>query len=237
MKRKRGITFSVGLFLLCSLLIGLGLGLEDSSGESPPKDSFLSTCMEVIDAITFYEDELQKYKYDDECAPYRYIGNAVLEKNNLKKNVISDGELFCESSFERKKSVHENGGHKSVYVNGYKEHITETFHFEEDQRDDCIGMVNLFNSCSTVRRSVFGDTPLIHCAEQSEKHFCNRRVQKMEDKNYIYTCSDMIVPYLLGAKNKEKTYSQMCHDVKDYAKVLKNEKNEIFKKKKKNKKV
>ncbi|ANQ08223.1 Uncharacterized protein PCOAH_00027000 [Plasmodium coatneyi] len=331
MRRKTVLTFSVGVLLFCSLLIGLGMCLADSSGEAPPPDSFLSTCMEVIDAITFYEDELQNYKYDDKCAPYRYIGNTVLEKHNLsnyncyakiqkalcklsytrvampegesgegnaykgeghhtedtteenstneehmeedfptegngdtckrtkdtfisllknctergygdplahcasldmKKNVISDGELFCESSFERKKSVQENEQHKSVYVNGYKKDITETFHFEENQRDDCIGMVNLYNNCSTVRRSVFGDTPLTHCAEQSEKHFCNRRLHKMEDKNYIYTCSDVIVPYLLGANNKEKTYSQMCHDVKDYAKVLKNEKNEFLKKKK-----
>ncbi|EUD67207.1 hypothetical protein C922_02357 [Plasmodium inui San Antonio 1] len=332
MKRKMVLTFSMCLFLFCCLLSGLGMGVAHSSGEASPRDSFLSTCMEVIDAITFYEDELQNYKYDDECAAYRYIGNTVLEKHNLsnyncyakiqkalcklsytrvntpegdrgeghtdrkgerhhrentteenstnevnpkedfpsegddatctrtkdmfmsllrkctergygdplvhcasldmEKNVISDGGLFCESSFERKKNVQENGRHKSVYANGYKKDMIQTFHFEEQQRDDCIGMVNLFNSCSTVRRSVFGDTPPTHCVEQSEKHFCNRRLHKMEDKNYIYTCSDVIVPYLLGAKNEGKTYSQMCHDIKDYAKVLKNEKNEFLKKKK-----
>ncbi|KJP90252.1 hypothetical protein AK88_00100 [Plasmodium fragile] len=333
MKLKTVLTYYVCLFLFFCLLSGLGMGLADSSGEAPPPDSFLSTCMEVIDAITFYEDELKKYKYEHKCAAYRYIGNAVLEKHNLsnyncygkiqkalcklrytrvappeeerdeehedkkgdrhnredtteenntnaehpqehfltegegdtctrtkdmfmsllrkcteggygdplahcasldiEKNIISDGELFCESSFERKKkSVQENEQHKSAYVNYYKNNIIETFHFEEDQRDDCIGMVNLFNNCSTVRRSVFGDKPLTHCVEQSEKHFCNRRLHKMEDKNYIYTCSDVIVPYLLGANNKGKTYSEMCHDVKDYTKVLKNEKNEFLKKKK-----
>lgn len=54
----------------------------------------------------------------------------------------------------------------------------------------------------------------------------------MEDKNYIYTCSDVVLPYLLSANNKEKTYSQMCHDVKDYANMLKNEKNEFLRRKK-----
>ncbi|EDL45749.1 hypothetical protein PVIIG_03230 [Plasmodium vivax India VII] len=333
MKRKKVLSFSVGFFLLCCTLIGLGISLADSSGEAPSQESFLSTCMHVIDAITFYEDELQNYKYDDECAAYRHIGNTVLEKHNLsnyncyakmqkalcklsyarvetpegetaeehadgkgerelregateengtyvehqredfpteggadtctrtkdlfisllrkctergygdttahcasldiEKNVISDGELFCESSFERKKSVQENGGNKSVYVNGYKKGITETLHFEEHQRDDCIGMVNLFNNCSTVRRSVFAGLPLTHCAEQSEKYLCSRRLHKMEDKNYIYTCSDVVVPYLLGASNRGKTYSQMCHDVNGYANLLKNEKNEFLKKKKK----
>ncbi|GAW81128.1 hypothetical protein, conserved [Plasmodium gonderi] len=335
-------------------------------------NNLIETCMRISEGITYYEDELKNYKYDDQCFPYREIGNYVLEKHNLssyncyrkiqkplckmsytsitnpmveeidankschkhikkytneenenvisnisqdeehvvvknnreekgetgrtnvtsmmdtinentrnkhisevdninvgypqcvrtkelftslllqclengygnpmshcasldmKKNVILDGELFCQSSYERRRlEMEEDGVHKSIYGNNYKKYIIKTFDFKKDEMDNCIDMVNIFNQCSIVEKSIFPQKKPNDCIQQGVKHFCNEKIQKMDDVDYINTCSDIILPYLLISKYKNNTYYQLCHNINDYANMLKRKKNQFLKKKKK----
>ncbi|SBS99238.1 hypothetical protein, conserved [Plasmodium malariae] len=151
-----------------------------------------------------------------------------------EKNVILDGALFCESSYERK-SVEDYNITKSVYGENYKKIIIKTFDFKNEQMEDCLNMVNIYNNCSIVEKSIFSnkkkDTDF--CTTERSEYFCRYKIEKQNDMNYIYTCSDIILPYLLSSKDENKTYDQLCNNISNYVNLLKEKKNYYLKKKRK----
>ncbi|SPJ11079.1 conserved Plasmodium protein, unknown function [Plasmodium sp. DRC-Itaito] len=180
---------------------------------------------------------------------------------DYEKHIILDGDIFCKSSFEQIK-VKENINKNSIYGESYKKNITKTISFENDDFNDCLNMVNIFNNCSVVQNKLFNKTVDI-CLLEKNTQFCNIQLEKVIDQNYIYTCSDIILPYLLSfniEKNNKRTYEfddddddhyhhkyndkqkdeenhsitnkERCHDIYNYLKILKDNKKKLLQEKK-----
>ncbi|CRG96413.1 conserved Plasmodium protein, unknown function [Plasmodium gallinaceum] len=150
---------------------------------------------------------------------------------NFEKKIILDPKLFCESSYERK-GIEEKEIRKSIYNDIYKKAVIKTFNFKNEETNDCINIVNIFNNCSIVERNIFGTT-IDSCILERSKNFCHKTIEEMHNKNYIYTCSDIILPYLLSSKEENKSYNNLCHNFNNYLNILKEKKNFYLKEKRK----
>ncbi|CRH00234.1 conserved Plasmodium protein, unknown function [Plasmodium relictum] len=142
---------------------------------------------------------------------------------NFEKKIILDAKLFCESSYERK-SIEENEIRKSIYNDFYRKALIKTFNFKKEEIKNCIDMVNIFNNCSIVEQNIF-NTTIDSCILERSKHFCHKKIEEMHNKNYIYTCSDIILPYLLSSKDENKSYDYLCNNINIYLNILKEKKN------------
>ncbi|SOV78212.1 conserved Plasmodium protein, unknown function [Plasmodium sp. gorilla clade G3] len=176
-----------------------------------------------------------------------------------QKHIILDGDVFCKSSFEQI-NVEQNINKNSIYGERYKKkNIKKTISFQNDDFNDCLNMVNIFNNCSLVQNKLFNKTVDI-CLLETNTQFCNIQLEKVNDKNYIYTCSDIILPYLLSFnmnKNNKRIYEfddhdddnkyndkqedeenqsitnkERCHDIYNYLKILKDNKKKLLQEKK-----
>lgn len=174
---------------------------------------------------------------------------------DYQKRIILDGDIFCKSSFEQIK-VEQNFNKNSIYGESYKNYITKTISFQNDDFNDCLNMVNIFNNCSVVQNKLFNKT-LDICLLEKNTQFCNIQLEKVNDQNYIYTCSDIILPYLLSfnmhennkttyefdddnkyitkqkdEENQSFTNKERCHDIYNYLKILKDNKKKVLQEKK-----
>ncbi|SBT77242.1 conserved Plasmodium protein, unknown function [Plasmodium ovale] len=152
---------------------------------------------------------------------------------DIDKKIIMNGPLFCESSYERRSIKDSSSRAISIYGNHYNKYIIKTFDFKKEQYDNCLNMVNIYNTCSIVEKNSFNNTNRDLCLTKRSKHFCHTIIEKENDLNYIYTCSDIFLPYLLSSKDHKKTNTHLCYHIENYVTILKEKKNYYLKEKKK----
>ncbi|KYN98998.1 hypothetical protein PGSY75_1136100 [Plasmodium gaboni] len=175
---------------------------------------------------------------------------------DYEKHIILDGDIFCKSSFEQVQ-VEQNINKNSIYGDNYKKNIRKTISFQNDDFNYCINMVNIFNNCSVVQNKLFNKTVDI-CLLEKNTQYCNIQLEKVKDQNYIYTCSDIILPYLLSShmdENNKKTYQfddidkynnnkkkdeenqsitnkERCYNIYNYLQILKDNKKKLLQERK-----
>ncbi|SBS98829.1 conserved Plasmodium protein, unknown function [Plasmodium ovale] len=152
---------------------------------------------------------------------------------DIEKKIIMNGPLFCESSYERRSIKDSSSKAISIYGNHYNKYIIKTFDFKKEQYDNCLNMVNIYNTCSIIEKNSFKNTNKDLCLTKRSKYFCNMIIEKENDLNYIYTCSDIFLPYLLSSKDYKKTNTYLCYHIGNYVTILKEKKNYYLKEKKK----
>ncbi|SCM09055.1 conserved Plasmodium protein, unknown function [Plasmodium chabaudi adami] len=187
-------------------------------------------CDSVKDLFISLIKKCTENKYKDElvhCATF-----------DIEKNVILNGEAFCEKSYERKMvedTKIENKKYRSVYGNNiYKKLIIKPIKFKKHEYSDCVNMVNIYNNCSVVEQKLTNNKDVEFCLLQRSNDFCNSKIKVENNKDYINTCSDIILPYLLSSKNDDNlTYIQMCYDISNYIDILDKKKLQYLKQKKK----
>ncbi|VTZ68007.1 conserved Plasmodium protein, unknown function [Plasmodium chabaudi chabaudi] len=193
-------------------------------------DNENSHCDTAKDLFISLIKKCTENKYKDElvhCATF-----------DIEKNVILNGETFCERSYERKMvedTKIENKKYRSVYGNNiYKKLIIKPIKFKKHEYSDCVNMVNIYNNCSVVEQKLTNNKDVEFCLLQRSNDFCNSKIKVENNKDYINTCSDIILPYLLSSKNDDNlTYIQMCYDISNYIDILDKKKLEYLKQKKK----
>ncbi|CAD2104685.1 conserved Plasmodium protein, unknown function [Plasmodium vinckei] len=205
------------------------LNIDNSNGIHEDDDEH-SHCNTAKDLFISLIKKCTENKYKDElvhCATF-----------DIEKNVILNGETFCERSYERKmvedKKI-EKKIYRSVYGNNiYKKLIIKPIKFKKHEYSECINMVNIYNNCSVVEQKLTNNKDIEFCLLQRSNDFCNSKIKVENNKDYINTCSDIILPYLLSSENDDNlTYIQMCYDISNYIDILDKKKLQYLKQKKK----
>ncbi|CAD2092030.1 conserved Plasmodium protein, unknown function [Plasmodium vinckei brucechwatti] len=202
----------------------------DNSNSIHEEDDENSHCNTAKDLFISLIKKCTENKYKDElvhCATF-----------DIEKNVILNGEAFCERSYERK-MVEDNKIEKKIYRsvygnNIYKKLIIKPIKFEKHEYSECINMVNIYNNCSVVEQKLTNNKDIEFCLLQRSNDFCNSKIKVENNKDYINACSDIILPYLLSSENNDNlTYIQMCYDISNYIDILDKKKLQYLKQKKK----
>lgn len=173
------------------------------------------------------------------CTENKYKNELIhCETFDIEKNIILNGEAFCEKSYERKMiedNKVKNKIYKSVYGNNkYKKLIIRPIKFKKHEYSACVNMVNIYNNCSVVEQKLKNNKDIDFCLLQRSNDFCNSKIKVENNKHYINTCSDIILPYLLSSENDDNlTYIQMCYDIRNYIDILDKKKLQYLKQKKK----
>ncbi|CAD2092099.1 conserved Plasmodium protein, unknown function [Plasmodium vinckei lentum] len=202
----------------------------DNSNAIHEDDDENSHCNTAKDLFISLIKKCTENKYKDElvhCATF-----------DIEKNVILNGEAFCEKSYERKmvedKKI-EKKIYKSVYGNNiYKKLIIKPIKFKKNEYSECVNMANIYNNCSVVEQKLSNNKDIEFCLLQRSNDFCNSKIKVENNKDYINTCSDIILPYLLSSENNDNlAYIQMCYDIRNYIDILDKKKLQYLKQKKK----
>lgn len=158
------------------------------------------------------------------------------------QNFIQDASIFCTSSYERREEKPDGHDTKSVYGEYFPRSSIKTYTFTKNQMGDCIDIVNNYNYCSIVERNLLKmegnqndeDSIMDACLMKRSFHYCTSKIDQVQNQRYTLDCTDIILPYLLGSKNENTGYTQLCYDIKNnYLSSLKEQKNVLLKEKRK----